>query len=141
MESFETRSERGTLALGRRLAARLGVGDCVALSGALGAGKTLLVRGIAAGMGLEDDRLVASPTFVLVREYPADVAVYHVDLYRLVDPAAELADLGIEEMLEDGLVLIEWADRAAGKLPRPRWDMHIDIAGPRARRFRLRRVG
>jgi len=140
METFETRSVRGTLALGRKLARRLGRGDCVALSGQLGAGKTALVRGIAAGLGLADERLVSSPTFVLVQEYPASVPVYHIDLYRLVDPAAELAGLGLREMLADGVVLVEWADRAAGQLPRPRWDVRIDITGPRARRFVLERA-
>jgi len=138
-ESFETRSVRGTLRLGRRLALRLDRGDCLGLTGGLGAGKTVLVRGIAAGLGLADERMVSSPTFVLVREYPARVPVYHVDLYRLTD-AAQLADLGIEEMLAEGVVLIEWADRAAGALPRPRWEVAVEITGRRARRFDLTRV-
>lgn len=139
-EKFETRSVRGTLGLGRRLAGRLVRGDCVGLAGQLGAGKTILVRGIAAGLGLADQRIVASPTFVLVREYPADVPVYHLDLYRLADPEEELAMLGVEEMLADGVVLVEWADRAREALPRPRWDIDIEITGRRARRFHVRRM-
>jgi len=139
METFETRSVRGTLALGRRLAGRLRRGDCVALTGPLGAGKTVLVRGIAAGLGLADAHLVSSPTFVLVHEYAAGVPVYHVDLYRLERPPAELAELGIDEMLADGVVLIEWADRAPGTLPARRWEVGIEIAGERARRFTVRR--
>jgi len=138
-ELFTTRSPAGTVALGRRLAGRLGVGDCVGLVGPLGAGKTALVRGLAVGLGLADERFVSSPTYVLVQEYPARVPVYHLDLYRLSDPAAELADLAIEEMLADGVVLVEWADRAAAALPKPRWEVAIEITGARSRRFALRR--
>jgi len=139
-ETFQTKSPAGTTALGRRIAGRLGAGDCVALAGELGSGKTVLVRGIAGGLGLADERWVSSPTFVLVREYPARVPVYHVDLYRLGQPEAELADLGIEEMLADGVVLIEWGDRAAGALPRPHWRIDIEITGRTHREFTLRRV-
>ena len=139
-ERFTTRSPAGTAALGRRIAGRLGAGDCVALVGPLGAGKTALARGIAVGLGLADERFVSSPTYVLVQEYPARVPVYHLDLYRMVAPTAELADLGMAEMLADGVVLIEWADRAGESLPRPRWEIAIEIAGARTRRFTLRRV-
>jgi len=139
-EVHETRSVRGTMSLGRRLAGRLAPGDCVALVGPLGAGKTVLVRGIAVGLGLADERLVASPTFVLVREYAARAAVYHLDLYRLSHAADELAELGLDEMLADGVVLIEWADRAGGALPCPRWEIDVEITGERSRRFSLRRI-
>lgn len=137
-ETHETRSPDETLALGRELAQRLSRGDCVALDGPLGAGKTLLVRGIAAGLGLEDERLVASPTYVLVHEYPAGVPVYHVDLYRLGHAAEELADLGLDEMLADGVVLIEWADRAGAALPARRWRIRIEHTGEDSRRITLR---
>jgi tRNA threonylcarbamoyladenosine biosynthesis protein TsaE len=139
-ESFETRSLRGTASLGRKLAGRFGVGACVALTGDLGAGKTALVRGIAMGLGLDDERMVSSPTFVLVQEYEGDVPIYHLDLYRLTAPEGELVELGVDEMLEDGVVLIEWAERAGESLPRPRWDIRIDITGPRSRRFHVARV-
>jgi tRNA threonylcarbamoyladenosine biosynthesis protein TsaE len=139
-EVFDTRSPAGTKSLGRRLAGRLGAGDCVGLVGPLGAGKTVLVRGIAVGLGLDDERLVASPTFVLEREYPGRVTVHHLDLYRMADPAAELAEMGMGEMLADGVVLIEWADRAGDALPRPRWHVVIEITGERSRRFTLRRI-
>ncbi|MCK4602175.1 MAG: tRNA (adenosine(37)-N6)-threonylcarbamoyltransferase complex ATPase subunit type 1 TsaE [Phycisphaerae bacterium] len=138
MEVFETRSAAGTISLGRRLARRLKRGDCVAMQGQLGSGKTVLVRGIAEGLGVAEKRLVSSPTFVLVHEYAASVPVYHVDLYRLTAPAAELADLGLDEMLADGVVLIEWANRAAGALPQPHWRVDIDITGRRTRRFTIR---
>lgn len=140
MEAYKTHSADETVELGRRIAARLGAGDCVALVGPLGSGKTVLVRGLAAGLGLADSRLVASPTFVLVRQYPGRLPIYHLDLYRLAAPAAELAELGLAEMLEDGVVLIEWADRAGGALPRPRWQVEIEHAGRRSRSFRVRRL-
>jgi len=139
-ESFETRSVKGTMSLGRKLAERLGAGDCMALTGELGAGKTVLVRGIATGLGLDDARMVSSPTFVLVQEYAGGLPIYHVDLYRLTAPEGELAELGVDEMLADGVVLIEWAERAGQVLPRPRWDIRIDITGPRSRRFHVARV-
>ncbi len=137
METFQTKSPRGTIALGRRLASRLGRGDCVGLVGDLGAGKTVLVRGLAAGLGVGDDRLISSPTFVLVQEYPGSVPVYHIDLYRLADGAGELVDLGLAEMLADGVVLIEWADRAGEALPGNHWRIEIAITGRRTREFRL----
>ncbi|MFA6133348.1 MAG: tRNA (adenosine(37)-N6)-threonylcarbamoyltransferase complex ATPase subunit type 1 TsaE [Phycisphaerae bacterium] len=140
MEEFRTNSPQATQELGRTLAGRFARGDCIALVGQLGAGKTVLVRGIAAGLGLADEHLVSSPTFVLVQEYPATVPLYHIDLYRLGDAAAELGGLGIDEMLTEGVVLIEWADRAGSRLPRPHWRIEIAIAGRRSRRLTVGRI-
>ena len=139
METFETDSAAATELLGRELAGRFKSGDCVALVGGLGSGKTVLVRGLAVGLGLGDVSLVCSPSYVLVRRYPARITVYHLDLYR-IRSGAELADLGLEEMLADGLVLIEWADRAQEYLPRPRWQISIEITGADTRRLMLSRV-
>ena len=82
-ETFETKSVRGTISLGKKLAKRLGVGSCLGLRGQLGAGKTVLIKGLVAGLGLDETKLVRSPTFVLVHEYSASVPVFHLDLYRL----------------------------------------------------------
>ena len=139
-ETYRTDSPEATLDLGRRLAGRLGRGDCVALVGPLGAGKTALARGLALGLGLQDSRLVSSPTFVLVAEYPCRLPVYHLDLYRLGNPQLELADLGLDEMLAEGVALIEWADRAGAALPRPHWRIEIGIIGPTSRQFDVCRV-
>ena len=141
METRETNSPDETLAFGRDLARRLGAGDCVAMAGNLGAGKTVLVRGIAEGLGLDDTRLVSSPTYVLVQEYMASVPIFHLDLYRMTNPQAELADLGLEEMLEEGVALIEWADRATTALPRNRWEIAIEITAESSRRFTITRIG
>ena len=83
-------------------------GDLVLLKGELGAGKTTFVRGVARGCG--SDALVASPTFQLVRVYPGRVQLAHVDLYR-IESAPELGDLGLDELLDQGAVVVEWGDR------------------------------
>jgi tRNA threonylcarbamoyladenosine biosynthesis protein TsaE len=104
-----THSEEETAEAGRRLAARLHTGAVVLLSGDLGAGKTAFVRGLAAGLGIDPDE-VSSPTFTLVQEYRGGrLPLYHVDLYRL--QAAEVDDLGLDELTVDGVMAIEWPDR------------------------------
>lgn len=105
-----------TLDIGRAVAGVLAAGDVVALVGELGAGKTHLAKGIAAGLGVPDERRVVSPTFVLVNEYHGRLHVYHVDAYRLTS-ATELRALGFDEMCAaGGVVLVEWADRVAGAM-------------------------
>lgn len=136
----ETGTLDETYSFGRQFAARLRRGDCVALIGELGAGKTALTRGIALGLGLEQEKMVSSPTFVLVQEYPAAVPVFHIDLYRMKQPELELPALGLDEMLEDGVVLIEWADRAPAALPRRRWEVRITAVGETARRIEISRL-
>ncbi len=91
-----------------RLGERLRSGDVVLLTGELGAGKTTFVRGVAHGIGSHAP--VASPTFQLVRVYPGRVQLAHVDLYR-VENSTELRDLGLEELVEQGAVVVEWGDR------------------------------
>ena len=90
------------------LGARLKPGDIVLLTGELGAGKTTFVRGLAQGTG--SNAQVASPTFQLVRIYPGRVRLAHVDLYR-VESSTELRDLGLDELAQDGAVVVEWGDR------------------------------
>ncbi len=140
-DTFTSRSPEQTVAIGRQIAQRLDRGDCIELVGPLGAGKTCLTRGLAMGLGLEDPRWVSSPTFVLVHEYPGRLPIYHLDLYRLDAPDAELIDMGLDEMLEDGVVLIEWADRADAALPRPRWRVELEITGESCRNVTLRQIG
>jgi tRNA threonylcarbamoyladenosine biosynthesis protein TsaE len=113
-----THSEAETAAAGRDLAPSLGPGTVVLLTGDLGAGKTVFVKGIAEGLGI-DPREVSSPTFTLVQEYRGGrLPLYHVDLYRL--QSIEVEELGLEEMAwSGGVVAIEWPDR----LPRPLEDI------------------
>lgn len=110
-------SPADTERVGMLLGERLRPGDVVLLSGELGAGKTTFVRGVARGAGSTAD--VASPTFQLVRVYPGRVQVAHIDLYR-VESSAELRDLGLEELAEQGAVVVEWGERllVAGSSPR-----------------------
>ena len=103
-----TNSPAETEAAGEELGRELKQGDLILLEGDLGAGKTTFVRGVARGAG--SSAHVASPTFQLVRVYPGLVQIAHVDLYRLEDGAG-LADLGLEELLDQGAVVVEWGDR------------------------------
>jgi tRNA threonylcarbamoyladenosine biosynthesis protein TsaE len=123
-----------TQAFGRRLGQRLWPGSVVALIGELGAGKTQLARAIAEGLGIADGRIVTSPTFVLVQEYPARLPIYHFDAYRL-PTEAEFADLGVHEYFEsNGVCLIEWADRVPGCLPADHLRITLETTGETARR-------
>lgn len=108
MREETTGSAAETEALGEQLGSRLKAGDLVLLAGPLGSGKTTFVRGMARGVG--SDAQVQSPTFTLVRVYPGRVQLAHVDLYR-VKAAGELADLGLDELLDEGAMVIEWGDR------------------------------
>jgi tRNA threonylcarbamoyladenosine biosynthesis protein TsaE len=119
-----------TVALGARLGGRLLAGDVVVLSGPLGAGKTVLAKGIAEGMDV--DGPVTSPTFVLARVHRARrtgaPAMIHVDLYRLLDHAsvdllAELDSLDLDTDLGDAVVVVEWGEGLAERLS----DTHLDI--------------
>ena len=103
-----THSPAETEAFGERFGKRLRVGDMVLLTGELGAGKTTFVRGVARGTA--SSAPVASPTFQLVRVYPGRVQLAHIDLYRIETPS-ELGDLGLEELLVQGAVVVEWGDR------------------------------
>jgi len=111
---FKTRSVTGTLAIAERVAEILmPTPRLVILRGDLGAGKTTLVKGIAAALGAAEADEVTSPTFTLVHEYQgAKTKIYHLDLYRL-ETERELATLGIEEMIAEpeALVLVEWGEK------------------------------
>jgi tRNA threonylcarbamoyladenosine biosynthesis protein TsaE len=112
-----------TLALGRRLGLRLRPGDVLVLTGDLGAGKTVLAKGLAAGLGVVE--AVTSPTFAIVQEYDGRTPVVHVDFFRL-DAAAELFEIGFEELLDrDAVFLIEWGERFSEVLPRRR--LHVQL--------------
>lgn len=105
-----TRSGDETFELARRLAAGFKGTEAVLLTGELGAGKTVFAKGIAAGAGVASPDRVSSPSFTLVNVYEGRWKVFHIDLYRL-DRAAEIADLGWEDMLGQGIVIVEWAEK------------------------------
>ena len=101
-------SEDATAELGAGLGRWLQAGSVVLLEGELGAGKTAFVRGLAAGLGVEDDQ-VSSPTFTLIQEYRGRLPLLHADLYRIT--VAESDDLGLDELGLQGVVAIEWAEK------------------------------
>lgn len=116
--SFLSKSTEQTRRAGAVIGERLRSGNVIALCGPLGAGKTELVKGIAAGLGVSAAERVSSPTFVLVREYAGRLTLFHIDAYRL-SGASELSELGFDEFCElpDAAVAIEWADRVPDALP------------------------
>ncbi|MFM2100058.1 MAG: hypothetical protein RLZZ366_1597 [Pseudomonadota bacterium] len=116
-------------AAGRALATVLRTGDVIALSGDLGAGKTSLARGLLAGLGLVED--APSPSFAIVIPYdPPEVrlAVWHVDLYRLDDPD-EIEELGLDEALVHGALVIEWPERMGARLWPEALRLHLEPEG------------
>jgi tRNA threonylcarbamoyladenosine biosynthesis protein TsaE len=132
---------RSTEQFGRQLASELFPGSVVALVGELGAGKTLLVRSIASALGVTNDRLVTSPTFVLVQEYMGRWPVFHFDAYRLRSPA-EFFELGIEEYFgSGGVCLIEWADRVEPCLPGEYLRATLEVLGQNSRQITLEAFG
>ena len=136
------RSPEATLKLGRKLGALLLPFDFVALSGDLGAGKTLFVRGVAEGAGVPAGERASSPTFALVNVYRGGrVPLQHLDLYRL-GGGAELFALGFDDLLrEPAATLCEWAERAHGSLPAERLEIAFATTGPRSRSAELHACG
>jgi tRNA threonylcarbamoyl adenosine modification protein YjeE len=116
MSPIHLPDEAATQRLGRQLAGSVQMGDLIALDGPLGAGKTTLVRALVEELG-GDPKEVSSPTFTLLNRYDARLSVVHVDAYRLQGPAA-LAGLGFDELAEDGIGIVEWAERVLAALPK-----------------------
>ena len=116
-----------TARVGELLAPLLLAGDCIALCGDLGAGKTAFATAVAAGLGITQP--VTSPTFALVHSYPGGrLPMWHADLYRL-ERETELIELGLDEIIDDGggVVLIEWADRFDTVMPRDHLRIELTV--------------
>ena len=121
---FVTTSREETIALGERLGSNLRAGDVLVLTGDLGAGKTQLTKGIAAGLGVKAD--VTSPTFTIEMVYEGtDLPLYHFDLYRL-NSTDELEDTGIFDVLgSDGVCAIEWGEQFSDEIGDARVDVYV----------------
>jgi tRNA threonylcarbamoyladenosine biosynthesis protein TsaE len=130
-----TGSVATTEALAARLGAGLRPGDLIALDGPLGAGKTVFVRGLAAGLGV-DARLVKSPTFVLHHVYGSPPRLHHLDLYRL-GPGARIGLLDLDSLLDTAPAAVEWAGYADLEPWRP-LHLLLDIAGDELRHLEAR---
>jgi tRNA threonylcarbamoyladenosine biosynthesis protein TsaE len=136
IRGYPCRSPDDTSRAGAALARCLRPGDLLGLIGDLGAGKTLLVQGLARGLAVPPDVRVTSPTFTLINEYHGGaMPLYHVDLYR-IEREAELDELGLDEICRrgDGVVCVEWCDRYA-VLGRDYLEIRIDISGASERRI------
>jgi len=123
-------SPEETVALGERLGAVLGPGDFLALRGPLGAGKTTLVRGLAAALGVRDR--VSSPTYLLCHEYTGPVPLLHLDAYFESRMDGVLAD-GLVERFGTAVVVAEWAERLGDWLPPDRLDLELTGEGSHRR--------
>lgn len=114
--SFKTKSPIETENIGFKLGNLLKRGSIVLISGELGVGKTVLTKGIAKGMGIDD--YVTSPTFMIVNEHLGDIPLYHFDVYR-IDDYTELYDIGYEEYFYgDGVCVIEWPEKIKPLIPK-----------------------
>ena len=135
-----SRSPADTLALGERIGKAVEAGDLLALYGGLGAGKTVLVKGIVRGLGGDPDR-VTSPTFVLMVRHEARLPLFHFDAYRLRD-SRDMLEIGAEEVFYgDGVTVVEWAERVQDILPSDRLDVHVDVIAESERQVRLLATG
>lgn len=135
---FISRSPQETIELGERMAQGLRPGDCLALVGELGAGKTTLIKGLARGLGIPEDEVI-SPTFMLIREHRGGrLPLFHVDAYRIAKPE-ELQEIGLEEYLlsDEGITVIEWADRVREIIPASCIEIRIQILSLDERRISI----
>jgi tRNA threonylcarbamoyladenosine biosynthesis protein TsaE len=137
-QEITTHSEQGTIAFGRSLVEILAPPKLVLLRGDLGAGKTTLVKGIAAGFGSAQEEDVTSPTFTLVHEYRGpQVTLYHIDLYR-VDTPRQLETLGLDDLINsNGVVLLEWGEKFPRFVRERDVEIAIDRLGEHDRRIRI----
>jgi len=126
---WTSRDPRETFDLGKHLGAQLRGGEILLLDGPLGAGKTIFVKGLAAGLDVDADE-VTSPSFTLVNPYDGRLPLFHIDLYRLDTGASAAHAVDLDELVanEQAVVVIEWAERL-GKYPLPPCVWHIKIKG------------
>ncbi|MFH1699528.1 MAG: tRNA (adenosine(37)-N6)-threonylcarbamoyltransferase complex ATPase subunit type 1 TsaE [Candidatus Zixiibacteriota bacterium] len=144
MIEFDTKIISHSLIETDKLAAEfykiVGANGVIALCGPLGAGKTEFVRGFAAAVGVNPDK-INSPSFTLVNEYPdGQTPIYHFDLYRF-EKASEFHDIGGDDYLaREGISLIEWAEKGVGFIPDDRFEVEIDIVDETSRSLIFRRI-
>src|SRR6266849_911525 len=126
---FISHNARETFDLGERIGEQLSGGEILLLNGLLGAGKTILVKGIASALGIHEED-VTSPSFALVNPHPGRLLLYHIDLYRLEQGASAAHAVDLDEILSDenAVVIIEWAERM-GRYPLPTGSWRISITG------------
>lgn len=132
-----TKSGKETIALGRELGCRLSAGNCLALLGDFGSGKTTFVKGLAQGLGFKKKNCVSSPSFVILKIYEGRLPLYHFDLYRL-EGIRDIENIGLAEFVEGGGVsVIEWADRARALLPPGSITIEFSVLGATRRSIKF----
>jgi tRNA threonylcarbamoyladenosine biosynthesis protein TsaE len=109
-KEYVTRSEEETFLLAKKLSQGFKGNEVVFLTGELGTGKTIFAKGLAAGLGLEDFHQVCSPSYTLVNIYQGKYTIFHIDLYRL-GKDSEVLDLGWEDYIGQGVIIVEWAEK------------------------------
>jgi len=132
-------SARETYQLGQQIGRELSGGEILLLTGPLGAGKTMLVKGIAAGLGVAAEE-VTSPSFTLVNPHEGRLRLYHLDLYRLDEGPTAAFAVDLDELLtdEEAVIVIEWAERLGRyRLPSPRWQIAIAGDGDEPRKISI----
>ena len=137
------RSPEETYKLGAEFGSHLRGGEIILLSGTLGAGKTLFVKGIADALGMDTDE-VTSPSFTLVNLYRGRLTLYHLDLYRLAEGASAAHAVDLDDLLADerAVIAIEWAERLGHyRLPPTVWRVEIQGDGDEARKTKIDRDG
>lgn len=136
-----TNSPEETMETASKIAASLKGGDLIALIGQLGTGKTVFVKGIARGLGVEDHLYVNSPSFVVLKEYKGDRELYHFDVYRL-EPESFCETMDYEKYFYgDGITVVEWADKIRDILPEEYLQVKLSHENGNRRRFEFSAVG
>jgi tRNA threonylcarbamoyladenosine biosynthesis protein TsaE len=133
---IKSRSEEETRSAAEALARGFHGDEVVFLIGDLGAGKTVFAKGIAAGLGISDIHQVCSPTFTLMNVYEGRVPIYHLDLYRLAG-SSEIRDLGFEDYVGDGVIVVEWAEKI--DFPMPAIKVRIEVGADETRTITIDR--
>jgi tRNA threonylcarbamoyladenosine biosynthesis protein TsaE len=133
---FVTNSPEETFALGERIASLLSHGSVVALEGVLGSGKTHLTKGIAKGLGINEN--ITSPTYTIISEYQGPASrLYHIDAYRLNNDR-DFEDIGGAEIINsDGICVVEWSDKIPGSLPENTITVSFEITGQTSRAIKI----
>ncbi|MDD5680107.1 MAG: tRNA (adenosine(37)-N6)-threonylcarbamoyltransferase complex ATPase subunit type 1 TsaE [Candidatus Omnitrophica bacterium] len=135
----KNRSE--TINIGEKLGKIFRKGDIIALCGQLGSGKTVLTKGIAAGLGVKKSNYVNSPSFVILKEYKGRIPLYHFDIYRLND-ISEFSTVGYSEYFYGrGVSVIEWADKIMDILPKEYLLISIEIVNENSRKLEIKACG
>jgi tRNA threonylcarbamoyladenosine biosynthesis protein TsaE len=135
-----THSPEETMEFGREIANQFRPPCLVLLEGDLGAGKTTLVKGIVAGLGVASEDEVTSPSFTLIHEYGAGGTVFHADLYR-IDGARDLATLGLDDLSrQPSTLLIEWGEKLGEDIPKPCVKIRMEHYGSDSRRIQIERL-